>query len=119
MVEKCWMRLADRNGCRVWQEEPLAGRASVTWSGECRNGQAHGNGTLTIAWHNLWHRGAESVQEGEMADGKKTGNWVLRHAFLIERGEYKAGKRTGTWELHGANGWSMTERYMTWEPTFE
>lgn len=119
MVEKCWMRLADKNRCHVWQERPLAGHASVTWSGECRNGRAHGEGTLTIAWRNRWTRVADSVQEGELNDGKKTGKWVLRHAFLTERGEYKEGKRTGTWELSGANGWSMTERYMPREPLFD
>ena len=119
MVEKCWMRLADGNGCHVWQERPLAGGASVTWSGECRNGRAHGEGTLRIAWRNHWHRGADNVQEGELDEGKKTGNWVLRHAFLTERGEYRAGRRIGTWELSGANGWSMTERHMARGPVFE
>lgn len=54
-----------------------------------------------------------------MADGKKTGKWILHHAFLTEIGEYREGKRTRTWELSGANGWSMTERYMARGPVFE
>ena len=118
-VSECWLKLDNKTECSVWQEEPLAIGATITWSGECEDGRATGEGTLTIAWPNHWHRGSESVHEGEMSDGRRTGHWVLRHPFLTEQGEYREGRRIGTWEISGPNGWSITERYMTRGPMFE
>lgn len=118
-VAECWLTLDNREGCTVWQEEPLAGGAKVTWSGECKKGRANGEGTLTIAWPNHWHRGSESTQEGEIRDGRRTGHWVLRHSFLTEQGEYRKGQRIGNWEISGPSGWSITERYITRGPIFE
>lgn len=118
-VAECWLKLDNKTECSVWQEEPLAVGATITWSGECEDGRANGEGALTIAWPNHWHRGSESVQEGEIRDGRRTGHWVLRHPFLTEQGEYREGRRTGTWEISGPNGWSITERYMTRGPIFE
>ena len=112
-VAECWLTLDNREGCTVWQEEPLAGGATVTWSGECKNGRANGEGTLTIAWPNLWHRGSDSAHEGEIRDGRRIGRWVLRHSFLTEQGEYREGRRIGPWEISGPGGWIITERYMT------
>lgn len=118
-VAKCWLTLDNRQGCTVWQEEPLAGGATVSWSGKCEDGRANGEGILTIAWPNLWHRGSDSVHEGEIKDGKRTGHWVLRHSFLTEQGEYRQGQRIGPWEISSPSGWSTTERYMIRGPIFE
>lgn len=118
-VAECWLMLDNREGCTVWQEEPLAGGATITWSGECKNGRANGEGTLSITWPNNWHPGSESTHEGEIRDGRRTGHWVLRHSFLTEQGEYREGRRIGPWEISGPGGWSITERYMTRGPIFE
>ena len=118
-VAECWLTLDNKEGCTVWQEEPLAIGATINWSGECEDGRANGEGTLTIAWPNHWHRASESMHEGEIRNGRRTGHWVLRHPFLTEQGEYREGRRTGTWEISGPNGWSITERYMTRGPMFE
>ncbi|MXW19324.1 MAG: hypothetical protein F4Z95_00795 [Gammaproteobacteria bacterium] len=118
-VAECWLTLDNREGCTVWQEEPLAGGATITWSGECKNGRANGEGTLSITWPNNWHPGSESTHEGEIRDGRRTGHWVLRHSFLTEQGEYREGRRIGPWEISGPGGWSITERYMTRGPIFE
>ena len=51
------------------------------------------------------------------------GRTLVVNGLLItggaERGECREGKRTGTWKLSGANGWSMTERYMARGLVFE
>lgn len=110
-VAQCWLRLDSKEKCYVWQEEPLAGGATVTWSGGCEDERANGKGTLAIAWHNHWRHEAEIVQEGELADGRKTGHWIVRHQYMTERGDYENGRKTGTWELSGPNGWTFTERH--------
>lgn len=116
---QCWLALDNKSECYVWQEEPVAAGLAVTWSGDCSHGRAEGKGTLKIVWRNHWHGGAESVQDGEMAGGKKTGFWELHHPYVTERGEYERGRRVGAWEISAPNGWTVTERYMTWGPSLE
>lgn len=38
--------IADKRGCKVVNIAPQEGE-SITWSGECKNGIANGEGTLT------------------------------------------------------------------------
>ena len=37
--------IADKNGCKVYNPMPQQ-EESITWTGDCRNGYAHGNGIL-------------------------------------------------------------------------
>ncbi|MBF0549990.1 MAG: hypothetical protein HQK60_05595 [Deltaproteobacteria bacterium] len=61
-----------QNGCKVWTAR-LEPNQSATWSGECANGKAEGNGTLV-----LFRDGKEiGRHEGGFMNGKRNGNGVF------------------------------------------
>lgn len=96
----CWKELDNRSGCFFWN--PVLGKnETVTWVGECKDGIAQGQGTLTFVWDGD-HR---AVDEGMLIDGKQQGRWVLRVSNGdVEEGLYKDGKRAGRWVIHWADG---------------
>ena len=47
--------ITDKRGCKVANIAPQEGE-SITWSGECKNGVAHGEGTLSPVRQSLRHR---------------------------------------------------------------
>ena len=119
----CWMEIAQQPGCYVWQSSLTPG-ATVTWTGECVGGFAHGAGTLTWIWNegqridtgHLVVYGKQtghwalrfangSVLEGPMVNGEQNGRWVFRYADGgIDEGPMVGGQRNGHWVSRYANG---------------
>lgn len=93
-----WLR-GDPAGCWVWNPNPKPNE-SVTWSGPCLDGKAHGDGVLQ------WFEDGEPGDryEGEFREGNMHG-WGIYTWANGDRyeGEYVAGKRHGqgtrTWGL--------------------
>lgn len=121
----CWMALADRPDCYVWNPN-LQNRESVTWNGGCEGNVARGDGTLSWAvadgdslrkegssigrlrkgkfhghWVNLFPAGGRL--EGTYMDGLKHGLFVSRSSFERWKGEFSRGKEEGTWLIY--SGW--------------
>ncbi len=120
----CWMALADRPECYVWNPNPQKDE-SVTWSGACLGNVARGEGTLTWAvadadsikisqtstgrlrngkFHGDWisHDADGDVSEGTFADGVRHGTFVWRKIYqdrMIQgsKGKYVHGKSEGRW----------------------
>ncbi|HZR02150.1 MAG TPA: hypothetical protein VFA81_03125 [Burkholderiales bacterium] len=65
--------IADKNGCKVANPYPRPGE-TITWSGECKGGFAHGNGVLQ------WYLNGkpDDRYEGTMEQGWAEGHGVLR-----------------------------------------
>lgn len=53
----CWQEITGQPGCYLWNPGLELG-SSVSWSGECASGRAHGLGTYEWTW------GAESSETG-------------------------------------------------------
>ena len=71
----CWLEFADRPGCHFWVDyySPVRG---YVWSGQCADGIANGEGTLSVTKDGvLWFEGS-----GVFNFGKRHGHWVLRDA---------------------------------------
>lgn len=64
--------IADKNGCKVYNPMPQKDE-SISWSGKCLNGFAHGKGTLK------WEISGKvkEVYTGDMANGWAEGDGVL------------------------------------------
>lgn len=120
----CWMELENQAECYVWNGQ-LKEDQSVTWSGACVGGLAHGEGSLTWVWGEnksvrtaigllqdgqrhgrwvfRWPNGA--VSEGSFVDGQQHGLWVERLANgSVFEGPFVSGQRHGPWVLRGADG---------------
>ena len=71
--DSCWMELANRPRCYVWNPFPREDM-TVSWSGECSNGLAQGNGRAT------WYQNREvfSTDQGCIVNGKGHGIWPRR-----------------------------------------
>ena len=63
---------ASNKPCKVWNPQPQADE-SVTWSGDCKDGFASGNGIL------FWtENGKPDVEyDGEYRNGKRNGHGVM------------------------------------------
>ena len=95
----CWMELANRPGCFVWNAYLSPGETAI-WTADCSGGLASGTGTLKNAWE-----GGESESTGLVRDGKRHGDWVLRAANgNVFEGPYVDGKRHGDWIVRGSDG---------------
>ena len=126
----CWMEIAQKPECYVWNPNPQPAE-SVTWTGECAAGFAHGAGTLT--WtsdgnhqtetgrlQNGKHNGTwvirfanGAVQEGPIVDGEPNGNWIIRSASgTVEEGRVVNGERNGHWVARFADGNIMEGPYV-------
>lgn len=99
---QCWMELANKAGCFIWNSA-LGKDEVVTWTGECKNGLAQGEGTQTWIWGtDQKHRSADV---GMLVGGKRHGHWIVREGNGDEQeGSYVDGKRQGTWVTRWADG---------------
>ena len=98
-----WQQLENNPSCVVWNAEPQL-NSTVTWSGACASGKAHGRGIQV--WRVLidgeWKEGEYT---GEMKGGKKHGRGVTVWANGDRyEGEYRDGKRHGRGVFVGADG---------------
>ena len=116
----CWMEIENHPGCYTWNPA-LRPDETVTWSGECAGGLAHGTGSRKWrTWfgnvigtgelragkpHGRWTmraaRPGESdyFEEGPFVDGKKHGHWIEREESDEREGSYVNGKRNGRWTI--------------------
>jgi len=101
-----------RNGCKVWDPHPFPGE-TVTWSGQCTNGLAQGDGT--VIWSRYgnpvekdegrWDQGRQSGRgtqdwrsgryEGELSEGEPSGHGVMMLQTSRYEGEFRNGKPNG------------------------
>ncbi len=111
---ECWIELADRPGCFVFSLY-YSPPETATWSGECQDGLAVGQGTLGREWESA----SRSVQAtGTLVRGKEHGHWVLRWADEgwadgdIWEGPFVDGKLHGHWVLRYADGGGQEGPYV-------
>ncbi len=91
--------ITDAKGCKVANLAPKEGER-VTWSGECKNGLANGEGTLT--W---FESGVKTeVYDGMMIDGYAEGLGKLRSAGSTYVGEFKKSRQHGRGRYEDADG---------------
>jgi len=103
----CWKKLANHPECYFWAEELPYPKRKATWTGECRSGLAHGEGSLD--WSSdpppeegRVHYGRSLLfKRGELKDGKKRGKWTVGgfngiHGYQL-KGSYVKGKKHGQW----------------------
>ena len=92
--------IADKNGCKVYNPMPQQDE-SISWSGACRDGFAHGNGILD--W--FIEGQLEERYEGELkmgwADGE--GTYVSRRGVRY-KGEWKNSLQDGNGIIQNADG---------------
>jgi len=101
--------VADRNtGCRIWDQYPDS-RKLIRWSGPCRDGFAHGDGTLEWAY-------------GERYDGQVSGRFVegrldgRAHVEWADGRSMDATFRRGRASGEGTFVWPDGRRYTgTWQ----
>ncbi len=92
--------IADKDGCKVYNPMPQE-QESIRWDGECRDGFAHGTGTLD------WYIGDQLQEryEGELdmgwADGE--GTYVSREGSRY-KGEWKKSMQHGKGTIQNADG---------------
>ena len=70
----CCIEISRLAGCYVWNPNRQPG-ATVTWTGECAGGFAHGMGTLTWVWD-----GNRQTATGRLQGGRRNGHWVFRYS---------------------------------------
>ena len=115
--DSCWMELADRPGCHLWNPAPIDNE-TVGWSGECSGGFAQGNGRVN------WYENGElgQIEEARMQDGMRNGPHVVRSAdgARESEGSYVHGQRQGTWThfyddgTRGVGPYVNDELHGTW-----
>ena len=114
-LDSCWMELADRPGCYLWNAAPQDDE-TVTWSGECSNGLAQGLGRTT------WYQNHEVSQtwEARSVDGRADG-WAVGRGFgddaFQTEGCYVNGERHGRWTQRLTESLS-SGRYWEWTFSF-
>ena len=106
----CWMESSNQPGCHVWNTH-LHVDATVTWTGDCVEGMAQGQGTVNWAWN-----GGKKMREdtGHLVDGRYHGRWKYRDADgNVWEGPYEQGKPHGKWSINWAdeNG-DLTRSYV-------
>lgn len=98
-----WLRLQNNPGCSVWDDNPLPNE-TVSWTGSCQDGLAHGTG---IKIWRFMEDGVRKTQryEGDMRFGKVHGRGVFVWANgELYDGEWKDDKFHGRGALVYANG---------------
>ena len=99
--DSCWMELADRSGCYLWNPNPRE-NVTVTWSGACSNGLAQGDGQVN------WYQNDELIQiwETRLQEGHPDGPFVERYGdgALGAEGRHVNGKQNGTWTFYWGDG---------------
>ena len=100
---ECWQELDNRPGCYVWNGD-LSENETATWSSECTGGLAQGTGEMIWNWESDGEQ-KKSTSTGEVKDGKRHGQWVIRYASgTVVEGPYVDGKQHGRWVIRYANG---------------
>ena len=98
---ECWMAVTGHPECSVWNRSLEPG-ATVTWTGECSQGRAQGEGTLKWVWE-----GGERTSEstGSLQDGKRHDRWLVQEADGdVWEGPYVEGERHGDWVWRTVDG---------------
>jgi len=97
-----WIEVEQKKGCAFW--ENLGPNVSVVWTGTCKSGRAHGEGTVQWLKNGKWFR----RWEGEVKNGKYhgLGTMVWRDGDRYT-GKYEEGLRNG----FGIYVWPSGERY--------
>ena len=110
--DSCWMELADRPGCYVWNPHPQE-HVTVTWSGGCSNNLAEGDARVR------WYQNDELIQiwETRLQVGRADGPFVQRRGdrALEADGQNVNGEATGVWTFYWADGSRDTGRYVNGE----
>lgn len=92
--------IAAGNGCAVHNPNPKAGE-SITWTGDCRDGFAHGSGTL--AW--FLHGDPNGRFEGALARGRIEGEGTaLYPSGNHYTGDFRNGQPHGSGTFYFADG---------------
>ncbi|MYC52726.1 MAG: hypothetical protein F4X47_10460 [Gammaproteobacteria bacterium] len=110
--DSCWMELADRPGCYLWNGAPKDGE-TVTWSGECSDGLAQGVGRTT------WYQNHQTSQTVDTRlEGGRNDGWTVVRDFGDGAGEregcYVDGRSRGRWtqrlteHLSAGSSWDWT-----------
>jgi len=119
--EDSW--ISDSDGCKVWNPQPKP-KESVTWSGECRDGYAEGEGILqwmhdgkfgsrfegTLArgkptGKGSFFTGNGALFDGNFVEGEPSGKGVMTFADGARyEGDWSHGRRTGAGVLTRSNG---------------
>jgi len=91
--------ITDKSGCKVANIAPQEGE-SITWNGECKNGLAHGEGTLT------WFQKGVKVEtyNGSMVNGYAEGRGQLKRGSGVYIGEWKKSMQHGKGRFEDADG---------------
>ena len=98
----CWMKIADKPGCRQFD---WYGDVTITWSGSCSGGIAHGPGELRIVSNRPGGKSFTQTATGTLSDGKRHGHWVERgDDGSVWEGHFVDGKPHGHWVERDADG---------------
>lgn len=104
-----WQQLENKPHCTVWNATPQT-NDKVTWTDDCADGKAAGQGTL------VWHYSAGNKREAQtytctIWDGRKHGPgefvWANRDRYT---GDWRNGKRDGRGVFVAANGGNHRRR---------
>lgn len=97
----------ERGKCKIVQPFDREGFSKVTWSGECLNERAHGDGEAEFTFRDGWFSSKKAIYYGEMIDGQRHGygETEAKGVFAGEdlthyRGDYRNGLRHGIGRLY-------------------
>ena len=96
--------LKTREGCEVWIETPKTNEV-LSWSGQCIDGKAGGDGTLARTFERDGKQSAEHYV-GEYENGRKNGQGTLFHAngSPAYEGGWKEGRFHGYGKAYQSDG---------------
>ena len=125
------MPLIEQPDCYVWNSYYVGPDETAGWTGECSDGLAHGEGTLTWRYGDSWvepelrhsrddrHQGSwfdpraaspglEVISHGSYVSGQREGSWVENRTGsggeTVSEGRYVNGQRHGLWVKRGTYG---------------
>ena len=111
--DACWRELSSPAKCELWiasygPSTIYAPGGKVIWSGECRNGAAHGRGTF---------KAEDWSKTGEFVEGKRQAKCVERmeggNSRKVIKGPYVNGKEHGRWVTRLSTGNVIETPYVT------
>lgn len=101
--DQTWL-VDDRSGCGAYDYNAGPGD-SIRWSGDCRDGRAEGEGTLTLFSHGrVIERLAGRFSEGSLEDGDVRISWS-------DGSRYEGGQKDGAFEGYGVLVAADRKRY--------
>ncbi len=116
-TETACLSLSNKANCIVFNPRPKP-EEQVTWTGECKNGKAHGEGTLTWRYvkNGEWK---EDIYSGSMMNGKHEGFSVTHFGNGdIFEGEYHEGRIDGKGTLTLYGGMKSIGFFMKYKGSF-